>query len=130
MGCDISGSGTFSERRWSLYREHWHLWRRIIFEDERGFLEIRWNVSGDGTFWRWNVLELRISGFKPSVSGEEMCHSQKRIKDGIFLEMVFSVDERAVAKAGCLSLGVVNGRGSPGGGGGAGTPPYLCRRWA
>lgn len=65
-------------------------------------------------FWRWNVLELRISGFKPGISGEEVCHSQKRIEDGIFLEMVFSGDERAIAKAGCLPLGVVSGEGSHG----------------
>lgn len=55
-------------------------------------------------FWRWNVLELEISGFKPSISGEEICHSQKRMEDGIFLEVVFSGDEGAVAKAGCVPL--------------------------
>ena len=55
-------------------------------------------------FWRWNVLEPKISGFRSSISGEEICHSQRRIEGGIFLEVAFSGDEGAIAKAGCLPL--------------------------
>lgn len=49
-------------------------------------------------FWRWNVLELRISGFKPSISGEKRVILRKGLKMGYFWRWCFLGDEVAIAK--------------------------------